>query len=205
LFDLTTEPTVPHAPVSLTGPPILAKSTSHSFRPSRRTFIEAGVAGCAALLLVRSLYSPAISSASSGTGGLRRGSRTMLSAIIPVLLDGALPTGTEQRAAARMEALAAVEDAISGLPPASREELGELFSLLDFAPARWLMAGVWSTWGEASSESVAAFLARWRDSRFTLLRSGYAALHQIVLGAWYAQPRAWIAIGYAGPPSLSVR
>ena len=104
-----------------------------------------------------------------------------------------------------MEALAAVEEAISGLPPAAREELGELFSLLDFAPTRCLVAGVWSTWGEATNESIAAFLARWRDSRFALLRSGYGALHQIVLGAWYAQPRAWTPIGYAGPPSLSLR
>jgi hypothetical protein len=35
-----------------------------------------------------------------------------------------------------------------------------------------------------------------------LLRSGYAALHQLVLAAWYGNARAWPAIGYGGPPSL---
>ena len=45
---------------------------------------------------------------------------------------------------------------------------------------------------------------RWRDSRFELLRSAYAALHQLVFAAWYANPRAWFATGYAGPPSLEI-
>ena len=84
------------------------------------------------------------------------------------------------------------------------EELDQLFALLAFAPTRCLVAGVWSPWPEASRESIAAFLLRWRDSRFALLRSAYDALHQIVLGAWYANPRAWPAIGYTGPPSLEI-
>ena len=42
------------------------------------------------------------------------------------------------------------------------------------------------------------------DSRFALLRSAYAALHQLVFAAWYANPRAWAATGYGGPPSLEI-
>jgi hypothetical protein len=61
---------------------------------------------------------------------------------------------------------------------------------------------VWSPWPEATRESIAAFLVGWRTSRFALLRSAYGALHQIILGAWYGNPRAWPAIGYPGPPSL---
>jgi hypothetical protein len=79
-----------------------------------------------------------------------------------------------------------------------------LFALLAFAPTRCLVAGVWSPWPEASAESIAAFLVSWRDSRFALLRSAYEALHQIVYGAWYGNPRSWPAIGYAGPPSLEI-
>lgn len=36
--------------------------------------------------------------------------------------------------------------------------------------------------------------------RFDLLKSGYAALHDLILGTWYAQPESWAAIGYPGPP-----
>jgi hypothetical protein len=181
----------------------VSNSAPPAFRIRRRTFLKAGVAGGAGLLLARWLYTSTTASSQLPHPALAAPARTIMAAIIPVLLDGALPPGTEQ-AAARAETLVAVEQAIAGLPPATREELAELFSLLAFAPTRCLVAGVWSPWSEVSTDAIAAFLARWRDSRFALLRSAYGALHQLVLGAWYAQGRAWPAIGYAGPPTLSV-
>ena len=179
----------------------MANQTSAAFRPGRRTFLKVGVAAGAALLLVRCLRAPAPSPATPAAFALPAATRAIFAAIVPVMLDGALPEGAEA-ASARRDALQSIEATIGGLPPAARDELADLFSLLDFAPTRCLVAGVWSSWTEASTEAIAAFLDRWRTSRLALLRSGYAALHQIVLGAWYAQPRAWPAIGYAGPPSL---
>ena len=155
------------------------------------------------LLLTRCLYTPAPEPTEAVPDTLDAGARTVLAAIIPVLLQGALPA-TPDAPAARAETLARVEAAVAGLPPATRKEIAELFSLLSFAPTRCLVAGVWSSWSEATADSVAAFLARWRDSRFALLRSGYAALHQLVFAAWYADPRAWAATGYVGPPALEI-
>ncbi|HTS23337.1 MAG TPA: hypothetical protein VMN79_16190 [Casimicrobiaceae bacterium] len=170
------------------------------FRSSRRTFLKAGVAGSAALLLLRQVHAGAAAPEAS-RDVLPSGARAVFAAIVPILLDGALPAGSECPVAVA-QTLAAIEAAIAGLPPAARAELAELFSLLGFAPTRCLVAGVWSPWPAASAESVGAFLDRWRDSRFALLRSAYEALHQIVFAAWYAQPRAWPAIGYPGPPSI---
>jgi hypothetical protein len=182
----------------------LPNSASPKFRVTRRTLLKAGVAGGAALVLARWLHTPKLPpQAPQSPTAVDAATRSILAAIIPVLLAGALPIGAELREA-RADTLNAVEQAIAGLPPATREELRELFSLLDFAPTRCLVAGVWSPWSEASTESIAAFLARWRDSRFALLRSAYGALHQLVLAAWYAQPRAWPATGYAGPPTLTI-
>jgi hypothetical protein len=129
--------------------------------------------------------------------------RAIVAALVPVLLEGALP-GADGSVEARAEVVAGVEHAVAGLPPAARKELEQLFALLSFAPTRCLVAGVWSSWPDASRESVAAFLAAWRDSRFTLLRSGYGALHQLILAAWYGNTRSWPAIGYPGPPSLEI-
>jgi hypothetical protein len=180
--------------------PLLSpQSDRPKFGMSRRTLLKAGVAGGAALLLGRWLYT-ATTPPAAPHAALGASARTVLTAIIPVLLDGALPG--ETAAAAYTETLAGVEQMIAGLPPATRAELAELFSLLDFAPTRCLVAGVWSPWPQAPRAAIAAFLASWRDSRFALLRSAYAALHQIVLAAWYANPRSWPAIGYAGPPAL---
>jgi hypothetical protein len=84
-----------------------------------------------------------------------------------------------------------------------QKELGELFALLGFGPARIALARVLAPWNEADESEVAAFLERWRVSGFLLLRSAYDALHQIVLAAWYGNPRSWPAIGYPGPPDIS--
>jgi hypothetical protein len=172
---------------------------------TRRTLLKAGVAGGALLLFARAFHATVAAAAREDAGepALVPDARTVLAAVIPVLLEGALPTGSAGPQA-RDEALAGAARAIAGLPPAARRELDQLFALLAFAPTRALVAGVWSPWPEASRESIAAFLTRWRDSRFALLRSAYDALHQIILGAWYGNEHAWPAIGYAGPPALSL-
>jgi hypothetical protein len=172
---------------------------------TRRTLLKAGIAGGVVLVLARwifILYSPR-ESPEGRPSALDSSARTIIAAIGPVLLEGALPdadTSVESRA----EIVAGVDRAVAGLPPASRKELEQLFALLSFAPTRCLVAGVWSSWPDASRESIAMFLGSWRDSRFTLLRSGYGALHQLILAAWYGNTRSWASIGYPGPPSLEI-
>jgi hypothetical protein len=172
---------------------------------TRRTLLKAGIAGGVVLVLARWMvtsYSPRKSAEETGSA-LDSSARTIIAAIVPVLLEGALPD-VDTSVEAHAEVVAGVDRAMAGLPPGSRTELEQLFALLSFAPTRCLLAGVWSSWPDASGESVAAFLASWRDSRFTLLRSGYGALHQLILAAWYGNTRSWPAIGYPGPPSLEI-
>jgi hypothetical protein len=127
----------------------------------------------------------------------------IVAAIVPVVLDGALPADPADRRVAVTETVANVARAVSGLPPSAQKELGELFSLLSLPPTRVALAGVTTPWAEASPEAVAGFLERWRTSEWMLLRSAYDALHQLVLAAWYGNPRAWPSIGYPGPPVLA--
>jgi hypothetical protein len=172
-------------------------------RISRRTLLKAGIAGGAGLLLVRWLYTSTTTPQSTPTpsGALNAGARAVVAAIAPVMLAGALPANDR---VLLQEVVAGVEQAIAGLPPAARKEIEQLFALLSDAPTRALIGGVWTPWHEASPASIDAFLDRWRDSRFALLRSAYGALHQLVFAAWYGNSNAWPAIGYAGPPSLEV-
>jgi hypothetical protein len=66
------------------------------------------------------------------------------------------------------------------------------------------VARVQRPWGEASEAEVGAFLDGWRGSSLGLLRSGYHALHDLILGAWYADPATWAALGYPGPPKVTL-
>jgi hypothetical protein len=172
---------------------------------TRRTLLKAGVAGGVALFLARWLYtrSSAPTLPDVRFVALDARARAIVSAIVPVLLEGTLPAAPGA-GAAHAEVVANVDLAIAGLPPEARKQIDQLFALLAFTPSRCLIAGVWSPWPEASSASVTGFLTRWRDSRFALLQSAYGALHQLVISAWYGSPNAWPAIGYPGPPSLEI-
>ena len=156
---------------------------------NRRQFLQTGLAG--SLLL--------------GIAGCTRpyagnGRRAVIAAIAPVMLGRALPASDRDTALART--VDAVETAIDRLSLPAQQEIGELFDLLAFAPTRMLAAGVWADWPAKNKDDIGQFLEYWRHSRFDLLKSGYAALHDLIFGAWYAASENWPAIGYPGPPEV---
>jgi hypothetical protein len=171
---------------------------------TRRTFLVVGLAGgatlAAAYWLRRTSGPDAVPGVDASLAALDPAAPAIVAAIASVMLDGALPA---DRRAAVTETVANVARAVSGLAPNAQKELGQLFSLLGFPPTRVALAGMMTPWADASPEAVAAFLERWRTSRWMLLRSAYDALHQLVFAAWYGNPRAWPTIGYPGPPVLA--
>jgi len=166
----------------------------------RRTFLTLGIAGAATLAAAGWLA--ALHRRPAPLLALDDAAKSIVAAIVPAMLEGALPGTAREREAAIAETVVNVDRAIHGLPPSARTELGQLFALLALAPARRAFAGVASTWEEAGVAEVAAFLDRWRDSGWALKRSAYDALHQLILAAWYGNGRSWAGIGYPGPPKL---
>jgi hypothetical protein len=164
---------------------------------SRRTFLKAGGLSALALAAGGALYR-ATHSETPHRFALDSEARAALHAIAPAILAGALPPGPD-RAAALTRTIEGVHTAILGLPPATQKEVQDLFGLLALAPARRLLTGISGGWEGARVEDVSAFLQDWRMHRLGLLRSAYHALHDLVLGAWYAQPASWLAAGYPGP------
>ena len=172
---------------------------------SRRQFIKTGIAGgllLAAAALLQKPLDRAGKQALVAGNPLDPSLRTVVRAIAPVILQGAFPVADPGRAAALERIARDVALAVGALSAASQQEVAELFALLAFAPTRIAVAGLTASWDQASAAEIEAFLKRWQHSRLDLLKSGYQALHDLVLGAWYADPQAWTAIGYAGPPAL---
>ena len=111
------------------------------------------------------------------------------------------------RVAALKNALAEGDTApdVAGLSPAVQREVDQLFSILRLAPVRFAFTGLWSPVEESSAEEIAAFLQRWRTSRFDIQRAGYQAMTQLVQASWYDNPQSWAQIGYPGPPAVPGR
>lgn len=170
---------------------------------SRRRLLKAGLAGGAVLAAAGGL-AWFHRRAGGPPPALDRDAREIVRAIVPAMLNGALPAAKAERTSAIDETVAGVDGAIAGLPPASRGELAQLFALLALSLGRRVFAGVATPWADASADEVDAFLSAWQSSGWALKRSAYDALHQLVIAAWYANPRSWPAIGYPGPPTLAV-
>lgn len=165
---------------------------------SRRSFLKIGVAGACTLAaggaVYRLAYPPLASRFSLDGKAL-----AVLHAVIPVVLGPVLPAAPEARANALSAASGRVRDAVLGLPLATQKEVQDLFGLLALGPARRLLTGVRGDWEQADPVQVAAFLQSWRTHRLQTLQVGYHALHDLIIGAWYADPSSWEAIGYPGP------
>ena len=164
----------------------------------RRTLLKAGLVGGGALLIAGGalrLLGGDTQSAATGPGA-----RRVLDAVMPALLAGALPDDATTRARALTSGRERTLAAIAALPPSMRGELGQLFTLLDSRAGLWL-AGL-DDWEQATPQAVAEALQSWRSHRLALLQTAYHALHDLVLGPWYADPSTWDGIGYPGPIAL---
>ncbi|HZQ62515.1 MAG TPA: hypothetical protein VFC24_14260 [Casimicrobiaceae bacterium] len=168
---------------------------------TRRSFLITGLAGSAAL--VTAYWLRDFTGRSEGRElRARIDAAAVLSAIAPVMLADALPEHADARSAAVTATVARVQGTIARLSPRARHELAQLFALLAWPPSRLALAGLAQDWTHADAGAIEAMLEAWRTSALDLKRSAYAALHQLVLGAWYADAASWARIGYPGPPQL---
>ena len=169
---------------------------------SRRTFITTGIFGAAALATAYWLRSPHAPAGDASLRMLDADAQAILGAIVPVLLADALPVDAMAKKQAVVATVRGIDTAITGLAPSAQDELRQLFALLALPPARLTIARVSEPWNQASAAEVRACLDRFRGSSLTLLRSAYAALHQLTFAAWYGNPASWARIGYPGPPEI---
>lgn len=175
---------------------------------TRRALIRTGIGGVA-LLAVASGCAPHGGTAPPPFNDpkydyieLSADDRALIAAVGRAMLDGALPQEPAAYEKALVQVVRGVDVAVRGLVPGVQGEVHQLFGLLNFPVTRALAGGIWSSWGDASTADVAAFLTRWRYSGVMLFRTGYQALHQLVMASWYGNSASWARIGYPGPPAV---
>lgn len=174
------------------------KHKSERMETTRRSFLKAGLFGATLLAagggIYRFTHPPA-----PHAFVLDGGARAALDAIVPAVLNGALPADPSARTQAIHATTERVHQTILGLPLATQQEVQDLFGLLALGPARRLLTGIPHGWTEATDAEVTDWLQDWRTHRLALLRTAYQALHDLVLGSWYSDAANWAAIGYPGP------
>ena len=162
---------------------------------TRRSFLKAGLFGALALAAAGGVYRTFKSPEPLLPFALDAQGHAALTAICGAMIGSAMPPAPD----ASERAVEHTLEAIAGLPLATQKEVQDLFALLTMGVTRHLLTGVPDDWAQAKRGDVAAFLQSWRVHRLSLLQSGYHALHDLILGGWYADESTWADIGYPGP------
>ncbi len=166
----------------------------------RRSLLKLGI-GAAALLAVAgggiALLRPGLDGSRLAPAG-----REVFEAIARAVLDGVLPSNATERARALQAHLERLDATIAAFPAATRAELSQLLALLATAPGRIGLAGLYSDWPQAEVAQMQQALQSMRTASLALRQQAYHALRDLTNAAYFADPSAWPAMGYAGPPDL---
>jgi hypothetical protein len=170
---------------------------------SRRNLLKVGLLGSALLTtagLTATLSGCSASVPQAGFAVIRASDLPFLQALIPVMLEGAVPAEhMPQAVAGTFESL---DYNLNHLSPEMRGLTVQLFDVLALPITRGPLTGIWGSWNNASADEVRHFLNRWQDSSLGLLKMGHASLLQLVMMSWYGRPESWVHCGYPGPPQV---
>lgn len=181
----------------------MTDTTLASPQLSRRGLLKVGLLGGALLGtagLTATLSGCSASTPASGLQVLRASDLPFLRALIPVMLEGAVPAA--RMAQAVDGTVQNLDRSLAHFSPEMLKLTVQLFDVMALPITRGPLTGVWGSWDKASGEDVRQFLARWQNSGLALLRMGHASLLQLVMMAWYGRPESWAHCGYPGPPTV---
>lgn len=165
---------------------------------SRRRVLQWGVLG-AGLLTVLTVAGRDLSRQGPVTGLLSARELAALTAIAARIcpgvpgLAGAVELGVVPR----------VVDFVS---TADAQSQADLAALLRVFASRWgglLLDGRFSAFTSLGAEAQDAVLDQWRRSPLALKRRAFIALRTLVVSRYWADPRAYAATGYPGPPRFA--
>jgi hypothetical protein len=167
---------------------------------ARRDFLKVGAGFSLALTLAGVLggCGEAAKAPAQGYAFLLPGDVEMFGVLAPAIVVDLAQLDAAERAARVAKVLRNLDGTCAALDLNSRQELRKLLDLLAVAPLRYVLAGV-GAWGEASRDTLQAFLERWRASRFATLNAGGNILVKLVGASYYVLPASWPASGYPGP------
>ncbi|MGB3595953.1 MAG: twin-arginine translocation pathway signal protein [Pseudomonas neustonica] len=131
---------------------------------------------------------------------LRESDLPLLAALYPAII-GPHPAFAESSDAIA-KASAQLDWTLERTSPFVQKSILDLLGLLSMPVTRGPLTGVWGDMAKASPDQIEAFLLRWRDSRFDMLRQWQKTLTQLLQMSWYALPQSWATTGYPGPPVI---
>ncbi len=169
--------------------------------PSRRRFIQVGIAG-AALLAVGgvglSLQGTVLRAPARPLRALDARSFSVLAA----LADRVCPGGDGLPGASEVQVAERLDDLLFAAAPAMAEEVSQALALLENALAGAIFDQRFTPFTAASPAAQDRVLERWRTSRLSVRRAAFKALVGLCNLTYWGAPETWPSLGYPGPPDF---
>lgn len=123
----------------------------------------------------------------------------VLDALLPAVLNGALPDDAAAQQLSLQQTRDAVLEFLNYLPQHQQQQLEQLFQLLQQDLTRLALTGQWLQLADLPLSQRLDLLFSWRDSYFSLLQQAFSGLRELMFGAFYGQPQHWLALHYMAP------
>ena len=134
-------------------------------------------------------------------GRLTPAGEDLINAVGRAMLQGSIPGGLpEQRELAGLRRR--FEELVQALPSHVQGEIEELLAALLHPIGCRMLTDVALDWTTASSAQVQSVLSDMQRSKLKLRRQAYLALHDLIGGAYFADPQTWALLGYPGPVAV---
>jgi hypothetical protein len=170
--------------------------------PTRRHFLELSAAGALLLSLTAAGLAPRAIAGEPPAEDLQALSPKafrVLEAVAETVCPGSMPPFPS---ASQLDLARSVDAYLATLHPADVAELEQALMLLESGAAGLLLGGRPRRFTACSPRARARALARWRESRLTVLRKAYKALRSLCATTYYADRRVYSSVGYPGPPDF---
>lgn len=175
----------------------------------RRSFLKLSAGGAASLALLGTGIQ--LAGCSQQTARVANGYRWLtdadlafMKALIRGVAGPALLTAAADADVIVDEAAHRADLCLDALGAPAQKQLRQLFDLLQWTPFRRLAGGVSRPWPEASVADTQTLLARFRDSRLSLLNGAYRVLVKLGGTVYWSQPATYGESHYPGPPAWAV-
>ena len=170
----------------------------------RRRFLKRGLVG-GALLAVAGAVPLALRSTRLGAPPRRPlalltpDEHAVLAAVAARMVPG---DGADARwpSALAVDCAGKIDALMARVHPEVGADFRKLLHLFENALFGLVIAGSPRPFTRATPAEQDARLEAWRDSRVTLVRSGYLALKRLTQAAYYSSPEVYPLLGYPGPP-----
>ncbi|MDP6947230.1 MAG: gluconate 2-dehydrogenase subunit 3 family protein [Myxococcota bacterium] len=123
--------------------------------------------------------------------------------VLSAVADRLTPASDEAPAASVLGVPELVDDTLAAMHPVDVADVKKMLRTLESATLGLLLDLRPTPFTAASPDAQDATLRGWRDSRITVRRSGYKALHKMCTSAYWGIPETFPLSGYPGPPNFS--